>query len=87
MKREKSMKKTQDEKKTFNQFTRLILISQFSDQTDAENHDEESDCNDNQKYEAEPTQHHGWSADSALDTAVTHVLCDGTCCDRRRVLP
>lgn len=65
----------------------LVFVGQFPDQTDAQDHDEETNGHDNQQDKSEPTQHHGRGTDAALDAAITHVLGNRTGRDRRGMLP
>lgn len=64
-----------------------IVIRQLIQQTNTQNHDQQSDRDDNKQGEAEPAQDHGGGADAGDDAAVAEVLGDGAGADRGRVLP
>lgn len=65
----------------------LFLVGEFPDQTDAENHSQQTDSDDDQEHEPEPAQNHSRSADTTFDTAVAHILGDRASSDGSRVLP
>lgn len=52
------------------------LVRQAIQQVDAENHDQQADCDDDEQREREPTQHHRTGAHAALHAPVSEVLCD-----------
>lgn len=63
------------------------LINHLAQNTNAENHDQQADGDDDEQSEAEPTEDHGGSTDTRADSTVTEVLGDDRRSDGCGVLP